>query len=555
MKRRLVLVWLLYWIFPCGAADLGKARAWVDEGRYAEALAEFQVLLEANPTNTDLLIEAARVNAWADRHSQAASLYRRVIEVAPERRQDILLPLAWQLAWGNRHEEAIPLFIEVSQRTGAQQSEALHGLAESLRATNQPLRALSIYQQLAITTSDLKARKAKARILSELEKHEEAASSYSDILHIQPQDNEARIGLARALNHSGRHLAALSAYRTAVNNSPALIHATRAERALALRWAGLEDQAMLTLGDATGKGTHALRGKLKQETAHHLRGEFEFAQDSDKLNVHALVLGVQRRFAGTNYMDTSLRAARVEQNHTLIHGRQLLIRAGTRLGDVNHGLFWPALTVGARDYDGWQTAAWKLQGKWVPADFWRFDLEGGNDVIENIAALNNKVTLNFFAASTDWRFAPRWSATLGGAMLRFDDGNLRTRWLARSDYLWLTQQPRLRFGVESMGFNDSNALLARGYYNPESYREVKLFAHIEHEVAGWQLAGKLALGRLQETPGGSNGLYAWELSASRNLDTMLRLSLSAGGSDSSAFLRTGSGYSRNYVGASLIWFY
>jgi hypothetical protein len=37
---------------------------------------------------------------------------------------------------------------------------------------------------------------------------------------------------------------------------------------------------------------------------------------------------------------------------------------------------------------------------------------------------------------------------------------------------------------------------------------------------------------------------------------MLRLRLYAGGSDSSAFLQgTGSGYTRNYLGTSLIWFY
>lgn len=553
MKPRFLLAWLLYWSFTCGAADLGKARAWVDEGRYAEALAEFQALLEANPTNTDLLIEVARVNAWADRHSQAATLYGRALEVSPERRHDILLPLAWQLAWGNRHDAAIPLFMEASQRAGPQQSEALHGLAESLRATNQPLQALGIYQQLAADTSDLKAQKAVASMLSELEKHEQAASRYRAILQTQPQDQEARIGLARALNHGGRHFAAVSAYQAAINDTPVLAHDTRAERALALRRAGLEDQAMLTLGDATGNAV--LRSRLKQETASHLRSEFEFAQDSDKLNVHALMLGWQQRFAGLNDIDTSLRAARIEQHHDLISGRQFLIRAGTRLGDVHHGLFWPALTLGVRDYEGWQTAAWKLQGKWAPADLWRVDLEAGNDVIENVTALNNKVTLAFIAAGADWRFAPRWSATLGGALLRFDDGNRRARLLARTEYVWLNRQPRVKLGLESMGFNDSNPALARGYYNPESYREVKIFAQAEHEVAGWQLAGKLALGRLVETPGGSSGLYVWELSASRDLDAQLRLRLTAGGSDSSAFLRTSSGYNRNYVGISLVWFH
>lgn len=106
-----------------------------------------------------------------------------------------------------------------------------------------------------------------------------------------------------------------------------------------------------------------------------------------------------------------------------------------------------------------------------------------------------------------------------------------------------------------MGFSNSDPAIARGYYNPERYREFKLQARAEYETAGWLLDARLALGKLWETPGGSSGLYAWELSASRDLAPQFRLRLHAGGSDSSAFLRTGSGYTRNYLGASLIWYY
>jgi len=119
------------------------------------------------------------------------------------------------------------------------------------------------------------------------------------------------------------------------------------------------------------------------------------------------------------------------------------------LGNVEHGLFWSALTVGVRDYDGWQTAAWKLQGKWIPADFWRIDLEAGNEVIENIASLNNEVTLNAVSASADWRFSPRWNATLGGAVLRFDDDNQRTRLIGRVEHILARAQPRIVLGLKA----------------------------------------------------------------------------------------------------------
>lgn len=563
MTKLLSLLAVLSLSLSAFGADLSQARMLVDQKRYDEALAVYEILLTAQPGQPDLLIESGRVNAWTDRHPEAAKLYRQAIAADPRRRYDVLLPLAWQLAWGGRHDEAIPLFREVAQQVPAQKSEALHGLAESLTASNQLLQALEVYRTLSADSANLKARKGEARILAWLERHDEAIQRYRAILDTHPGDKEAQIGIARALNFSSRHFKAVIAYEAAIENDPALARDTRTERATALRWAGLEDAALTILGDAPGNDSVNLRSRLGQETASHVRAEFESSWDSDDLDIDALSLGWQQRFGFGRWLDVSARSARIDQHGDQINGRQLLIKGSTRLGSVEQGLFWPALTVGVRDYDGWQTAAWKLQGRWLPADFWRIDLEAGNDVVETIDALEEEVTLTAVAASTDWRFAPRWSATLGAAIVRFDDDNRRTRLTGRVEHVVRTAQPRIVLGLEGMGFNDSDptsTIDERGYYNPERYRELKFFAHAEHETDGWLLEARLALGKLWETPwfapGDDSGLYAWQLSAARDLAPDLRLRLYAGGSDSSAFLQgTGSGYTRNYLGASLTWFY
>lgn len=555
MKRPVALLLALYWAAPVLGADLGGARALVEQKRYSEAIVEFDLLLQATSDNPDLLIEAARVNAWADRHTQSAALYREVIAKAPQRRADVILPLAWQLAWGNRHAEAVPLFREAASAHTPPQSETLHGLAESLAITNQLPEALAIYRRLAANPRDLKAQRGEARILLWLDRYDEAIVRYRQILQQHPADKESQIGLARALGRSGRDLAAVSAYQTATRDDFKLAMDTRIERVRALRWAGLEEAALHTLGDASGKEADALRLKLTQETASNLRADFVSARDSDELDIDALTLGWQQRFSPASTLDVSLRTAHIERGASDIEGRQLLARVGTRLGNSEQGLFWPALTLGVRDYDGWQTAAWKLQSKWIPQDFWRIDAEAGNETVETLDALNNRVTYNFLGASADWRFLPQWSATLGGAVLRFDDENQRTRLTGRVERLLLSDQPRLTVGVEAMGFNDSDPTIARGYYNPERYRELKVFARAEHETAGWLLGARLALGRLNETPGSSNNLYSWEVSAIRDLVPLLQLRLHAGGSDSSALSRTGSGYVRDYLGVSLIKYY
>ena len=553
MKRPIALLLALSWSTPLFAADLGTARALVEQKRYPEAIAEFDLLVQASPTNTDLLIEAARVNAWADRHAESVALYHQVIATAPERRGDVLLPLAWQLAWAGRQREAIPLFQEVSA-TETLKTEAMYGLAESFAAINQLPEALATYSALVEQTGDLKARKGEARVMLWQDRYDEAVVRYRNILSSQPSDKEAQVGLARALNRSGRHFAAVSAYQTAAQHNN-LDNDTRIEQTRALRWSGLEDIALQTLDGTVGKEADDLRIKLAQETGPHLRAEFDAARDSDNLDIYALSLGWQQRFTPTNTLDVSTRFANIEQGSADIQGRQLLARLGTRVVKPESGVFWPALTVGVRDYDGWQTAAWKLQGKWIPRDFWRVDLEAGNDTVETLTALNNRVTFNYISASADWRFLPQWSATLGGAVLRFDDDNQRSRLVARLERVVLRDQPRLSLGVEAMGFNDSNPAIDRGYYNPARYHEAKIYARAEHEAAGWLLGAKLALGRLDETPGTSSGLYSWELSATRDFSSQLQLRFYAGSSDSSALSRTGSGYTREFLGASLIWFY
>ena len=98
MIKRLFLIAGLGLSISALGADLNQARALVDQQRYAEANALYDVLLAEQPGQAHLIIEAARVRAWADQHQLAAIFYQQVLATAPQRRYDVLLTLAWQLA-------------------------------------------------------------------------------------------------------------------------------------------------------------------------------------------------------------------------------------------------------------------------------------------------------------------------------------------------------------------------------------------------------------------------------------------------------------------------
>ena len=110
-----------------------------------------------------------------------------------------------------------------------------------------------------------------------------------------------------------------------------------------------------------------------------------------------------------------------------ITGQQLSFTYSDRFGSAysNYGLVMPRVTLGLRDYDGWRSGLVRIGAKWQPADFWRVDVEAGNDIVENLDSIDNRVKLNYLSASVDHRFDSRWSAGGGLFLGKFDDGNRR----------------------------------------------------------------------------------------------------------------------------------
>jgi len=88
----------------------------------------------------------------------------------------------------------------------------------------------------------------------------------------------------------------------------------------------------------------------------------------------------------------------------------------------------------------------------------------------------------------------------------------------------------------------SSALL-----QPERYRELKLLARpsMKPQAGCWKRGWHW---KAMETPGESSGLYAWELSAARDLAPMLRLRLYAAAATAAPFCRA-----REAVTLGTIW--
>ena len=543
------------------ADDLGDARRLTEQRRFEQALPLYERLVRARPGDADLLIEAGRAHAWDDRHDRAVQLYLRAIEVAPARRADVSLPLAWQLLWSGQPKAAMPYFKEAA-RILKQRRDARHGLAESYVALEKYGEALEIYAELAESDpADLRARHGRARMLLWLDRLDEAEREYQAILRSRPEDEEARVGLARGHNWAGRHRQAAAEYRALVREDPGS-PGLRADLATALRWGGFDDHALDALEGVPGAPAAELRGRIQRDVADTFTASWNYSSDSDDLQIRTLELDNRYWFdfprsLGLNYRRSALDQT-VDGEGVQVTGQQLLVGLGDRWGDVDSpaGAIWPSAALGVRNYGDWTSLAWRLRAKWLPADLWRVDFDAGNEVIENVRAVENEVRFDSLNAGFDYQFAPRWRAGAGAGLGRFDDGNVRSRVNGRLEYLTFLK-PRLTLGVAANAFNDSDQVDPyRGYYNPEAYREYQFTVGLEAERLGWEMAFKGGLGRIHESPGGSSSLDNWEANVGRDLNDRTRLFFYLGQSDSTAQFRSSSGgYSRKYGGLGFKFFY
>jgi hypothetical protein len=310
------------------------------------------------------------------------------------------------------------------------------------------------------------------------------------MLRENPDDKEAAIGLARTHNWSGRHFLAAREYEAAARKWPT-DETIKNDLARAQRWAGTDNLALGTLAGITESKAATLRRQARIDSLRGLRFSATTSYDTDRLRIHSETLAFRYPFDATRLLQTSLRLAQLEQRGQHADGKELLVSYGDRFGafDAPRGLIWPTISAGIRDYEGWQTFAWRAGAKWLPADLWRIDLDAGNEVIENIPSVRNKVTFTSLGAGTEVRIHPRITAAASLGLGRFDDGNVRNRMRARIEGVVLTQ-PRITLGWEGFRFANSKPDIVRGYYNPESYIENKLISSIETTRWDWNFMAK-----------------------------------------------------------------
>jgi len=556
------------------AQTLQQAREKVDARQFGQALPIYEALLHAQPANTDLLIETARVYGFADRHKEAIATYRRVIEVDPGRRKDVAASLAWQTLWSGDAAAALPLFEQARDFTTEPKAlaELWRGSGETCVQTGDNTCALDAYRQaLALMPGNKDLQRRIALVLLWMDDYAQAEAEWRALLAEDPKDRRAQAGLARTINAAGRHNEAVRLYRELDDGSDADL---RLDHARALRWAGYDAAAFPLLQGRGDPVAVFLRDwRIDREQKSYVWGGIDYSSDADDLDILAAAAGAGTLLQAGLLLEGGYRFARLDSPQGDVNANRVQATLRGLLGTPGvtpPGLLVPSLTLAWNDYDGWTPITGYASLRWLPQDLWRFTADLGREVVETPQAIGNRITVDVAALGAEVRMPPRWA--IGGTLsnLRFSDGNNRVRVYGHVDYA-TRFNPMVVVGIEGAAFSDSNpasfaavpppgTLPPAGYWNPKDYAEGRIFAGIYHERDDWDAYARVALGLSRETDGDGHSSTGHpnllEAGIAHDVGPGLRWRLYAGGSGSSFAVGNGGGnYWRRYIGFMLTaWF-
>jgi tetratricopeptide (TPR) repeat protein len=214
---------------PEYCSSYAEVLSWSIENR-AEAISTFQQIVSAYPDNVSARLRLAQILSW-DNASRGSALkvYEQGLQLDP-RNVDLLIASAEVLSWSNNtRTEALARYNQALQQK-PEDPRALNGKAQLLAWEGNADEAMQLYQQvLDKDTQNPAALRGKAEILNWRAHYSEAQSLAEAAHQAAPDDNRARLELARADIGLKKYAAARTAIADVQGNPGPGFNETRQE--------------------------------------------------------------------------------------------------------------------------------------------------------------------------------------------------------------------------------------------------------------------------------------------------------------------------------------
>jgi hypothetical protein len=427
--------------------------------------------------------------------------------------------------------------------------QTLENIAAAYNCIEYRYTALIYYKKLLKKyPNSIKYRFAIADIYFHLSRYCEAERFYRSILKISPNNRDALVSIARTYNFRGKQRLAIKTYKKLLLKWPNDTEIRR-ELAYAYYWAGFDEIALARLKTIPGCDARCIAKNIQQGLAPQVYLDHNQSHDKDKLDIRSTQVDIDLPINNIDRAYVYARNSTLKQLGQRISANIFMLGARSRLGtpDSKLGVIWPSVYLGMHKYGGWDTFAWRVKAKWLPADLWRVDIDARNDIIETAAAIQNKIMYRYVSGGIDFNFHPRAMLVVGGSLGKFNDNNKRERLTAKI-LCQIFLCPRIQIGASTLYMENSKPDLGTGYYDPKQYTENKALINASHEILGWILRAEGSYGKFRENPGTNGPIYTYEASIGRNFGKYGRISAGGGRSRSTIDnLISGGGYWRKYL--------
>ncbi len=213
------------------------------QGKLDEAIVLYRDILTRHPVDLDTRVALARVLSWHKQFAESEQLYRGVMDESPSN-LDAAQGLADALLWSQRPVEALPLYEVVYRETRDPD------LGQRIEAVKSEIQAAA--------KATLGEHIVKAREQAWANRYDEAIQQYQAVLRQDPQNLDAKQGLADTLSWSRRTNEALPLYEEVYRDTqdPEVaqrIAALKSEQAAAVSRATLGEQVVKARQKAWGE--------------------------------------------------------------------------------------------------------------------------------------------------------------------------------------------------------------------------------------------------------------------------------------------------------------
>ena len=451
---------------------LGQARTLVERKAYAEALEIYTQIGDWLRRDPGLVIEWARVYAYADRHPEAIELFEEVRSSYPSRARGILRELAEQYKWDGQLDRSITVYREALHNE-PDNMVVLLGLAQALVWGGQHREAIEEYDSiLHADPGSIPALLGKAEVLSWRDKLEEASILHKRVLEIDPKNIHALNGVARILVWQGYHRKGARQYKEILKEYPDNLDSLEG-LAFAYNWAGDETRALEILDKLFSlepDREHARNLYYKIKNSRQPYGTSFNRYSHDKNGLRIFTTGAR----GGIYPWDGAKAEGIYEwlthsnpdhnDNSPVSGHKGGIGFSQRLGKhVNFDSFLYLTNFDVKDFTPFTTNTW-LTIK--PSDMWSFYLSYNRETFEDIDSIMNEIVVDSGSVAVDYRPDRWWFFSANYKRGDYNDGNTQDSLLAKTEFR-LNQDPYMKV-YYNYYFSDWSEQIGHGYFNPFS---------------------------------------------------------------------------------------